>query len=131
MKFCSYCGRENEANTVTCVGCGTEFPDGKDPVNGSNPQPRMVCPACGASDNYKAALALHGSFNWAVYFFGGFLAVLFQNASREKRVQCNGCGEFFGVRSRMSKVSLVLFWLLVAPTLLILLFVLLSALFSH
>ena len=131
MKTCSYCGRENEVTLAHCGQCGTELPDNEGAVACSAPKSAVVCPACGVTDNNKAAIALRGSFNWIVYFLGGFFGVMFHNASRQQRVQCNACGEFFGIRSPMSKISLVIFWLLVAPTVLILLFVLLSAIFSR
>lgn len=130
MKTCSYCGHENESNLAHCEQCCTELQDAGAVIL-STPKPVVVCPACGVADNYKAAIALRGSFNWAVYFLGGFLGVIFHNASHQKRVQCNACGEFFGIRSPMSKISLVIFWLLVAPSVLVLLFVLISAIFSR
>src|SRR5437763_11126878 len=128
---CLYCGHDNDTNLTNCGQCGTELRGSQATVERSNPKPGVVCPACGAPDDYKAAIALRGSFNWAVYFFGGFLGVLFHNASRQQRVQCNACGEFFGIRSPMSKVSLAIFWLLVAPSVLILLFLLISAIFAR
>jgi hypothetical protein len=65
-----------------------------------------------------------------VFLLGGFLAVLFHNASRETRVQCNACGAIFGFRKSSAEVALVILWLLIAPTILILVCWLLSAVFS-
>jgi len=132
VKTCSYCGRENEESTARCAQCGSELPPGS-PAGLDHPDAKagVACPACGAVDDYKAAIVLRGSFNWAVCFLGGLLGILFHNASRRQRVQCNACGEFFEVRSFMSKVSLLLFWLLMAPAVIVLLLMLLTALFSR
>lgn len=129
MKICSYCGRKNETSSINCAECGTELPAESQPAQTPAPKPTAVCPRCGTADNFRPALALRSSFNWIVFICGGWMAVMFQNASQEKRVQCNSCGEFFGVRSPMSKLWRVLFWILVAPGLLILSFVLISVLF--
>ena len=73
---------------------------------------------------------MRGSFSWVVFVLGGFIAVLFHNASRERRVQCNPCRAIFGIRSPLSKVSVVIFWLLIIPGIITLILVLLGALFS-
>ena len=96
----------------------------------AEPKPAVVCPACGAQDDYKTAIALRGSFNWIVFFLGGFIAVMFHNASRRRRVRCNACGEFFGIRTALSKASLLILWLLIAPTLIVLLYAVFVGLFS-
>src|SRR6266498_3044419 len=130
MKACSYCGRENDASLTTCRECGTSLPDTEASVVTVQPtQAAGVCPTCGVRDDYKAGIALRGSFSWFIFFLGGFIAVLFHNASRQRRVQCNACGAFFGIRTPLSKLSLFIFWLLIAPTIVVLVFVLLSALF--
>ena len=131
MKVCPYCGLENDATLATCRECGTSFPDTEGALASVHPKPAVVCPACGAHDGYKTGVALRGSFSWLVFFLGGFIAVFFHNASRQQRVQCNACGAFFGIRTRLSRLSLVIFWLLIAPTIVVLVFVLLSALFSR
>jgi hypothetical protein len=129
MKRCSYCGRENDAARSACQECGTRLPDTESSVASAVPQSAVVCPVCGAHD-YKAALALRGSFNWLVFFLGGFIAVIFHNASRQRRMQCNACGEFFDIRTALSKTSLIVLWLLIAPTIIILAFGLIVGLFS-
>ncbi len=95
---------------------------------------RVLCPACGASDDYTPTVELRGSFSWPVFFAGGILAVLFRNAGRRRRVRCNKCGAVFNIRPPLSKVWLVIFWLLICPTivaLIILLVALLDSFFSH
>jgi hypothetical protein len=129
MKRCAYCGCENDVTVSICKGCGNTLP--KAESTGSPTKPVVsgpACPACGGQD-YKEALALRSSFSWLVIFAGGFLAVLFHNASREERVQCNACGHFFGIRTPMSRLSLIVFWFLIAPTVLFLACVLVAALF--
>jgi hypothetical protein len=83
-----------------------------------------------AAARITLALALRDSFSWLVFLAGGFVAVLFHNASRERRVQCNGCGHFFGIRTPMSKLSLVVFWFLIAPAVVLLAYVLVAGLFG-
>src|SRR5258708_7166621 len=131
MKVCSYCGQENDAALTACRECGTSLPDSNGIVPVVQPMPAVVCPACGARNDWKAGMDLRGSFSWFVFFLGGFIAVLFHNASRQRRVQCNACGAFFDIRTPLSKLSLVIFWLLIAPTIIVIAFVLLRALFSR
>jgi len=131
MKVCSYCGRENDAVLTACRECGTSLRETEVIVAPVQPKPKVVCPSCGARDDYKTGIALRGSFSWLVLLFGGLIAVLFHNASRQRRVQCNACGALFGIRTPLSKLSLLVFWLLIAPTLIVLVFVLLSAWLSR
>jgi len=130
MKRCSYCGRENDVTVSICKGCGTTLPKVESSAIPAEPiVSGPACPACGGQD-HTAALALRGSFSWLVFLAGGFIAVLFHNASRQRRVQCNGCGHFFGIRTPMSKLSLVVFWFLIAPTVVLLAYVLVAGLFG-
>jgi DNA-directed RNA polymerase subunit RPC12/RpoP len=131
MRICSYCGRENEAALEACSQCGTPLTGTDESVPSGPAKPKVACPACGAPDNYRTGIALRGSFSWLIFFLGGFLAVLFRNASRQRRVQCNVCGVLFGIRTPLSKVSLVIFWLLMAPTIIVLLYALFGGLFSR
>jgi len=59
---------------------------------------------------------------------GGFIAVFFHNLGRQQRVQCNACGNFFGMRTALSKVSYVFFWLLIAPTIIVIVWIIMSIL---
>jgi len=127
MKLCSYCGRENDIAVTNCRECGTGLPETNSGAAPAQPKPKVVCPACGAHDNYKNCIALRGSFSWLVFFLGGFFAVLFHNASRERRVQCNACSALFGIRTPLSKLSLVILWLLILPTIIVLLLALIQA----
>lgn len=90
----------------------------------------MACPVCGAFDGYKPAVELRGSFSWLIFLAGGLFAVLFRNAGRTRRVRCNKCGALFNIRTPLSIVSLVIFWLLVAPTIIGLAFLLFYALYA-
>jgi len=129
MKRCAYCGYENDVTVSICKGCGSTLPKAESRVIPTKPVVSgPACPTCGGQD-YNEALALRSSFSWLVFFAGGFLAVLFHNASREERVQCNACGHFFGIRTPMSRLSLIVFWFLIAPTVLFLACVLVAALF--
>jgi hypothetical protein len=134
MKVCSYCGRGNDRALTMCAECGTQLSEGEvQPVVG-RPKPFVNCPACGSPDDYKPALKLRGSFSWLTYLTGGFLAVLFQNASRTKRFQCNKCATFFSIGTPLTKLSRIMFWLLVGPTVIALVAFLIAVLisfFSH
>ena len=130
MTVCSYCGRENDAALTHCHECGTDLSVPKVISPPVPPKPKVLCPTCGAPDNYQDCIALRGSFSWVVFFLGGFIAVLFRNAGRERRVQCNACSAIFGIRSLLSKLSLVIFWLLILPGIIALVLVLFGALFS-
>jgi len=59
---------------------------------------------------------------------GGLIAVFFHNFGRARRVQCNACGTFFGMRTTLSKMSIAVFWLLIAPTIIVLMWIILSIL---
>jgi hypothetical protein len=77
---------------------------------------------------------LRNSFSWLAFLAGGILAVLFRNAGRRRKVRCNKCEALFDIRTPLSKVSLVIFWLLICPTivgLIVLLVAVLSSIFSH
>jgi hypothetical protein len=92
------------------------------------------CPACGATDDYVPAIESRGSFSWLVFLAGGIFAVMFRNAGRRKKLRCNKCGALFEIRTPLSRLSLVLFWLLIGPTiigLVCLLGGLLYAIFEH
>jgi hypothetical protein len=121
MKVCAYCGRENEPTLTTCGECGSA-------LTGGNGQPRVaqskssaICPSCGAQGDYKPALKLKNSVNLPALLVGGWLGLVFHNAGRKKRVQCNQCATFFSIATPVTKLSRVLFWLLVSPTIIVLL----------
>lgn len=139
MKKCSYCGKEYPDDTVVCAVDQNPLTAGvteRDNLVSSRQSAKQTtaCPACGALDGYKPTIELRGSFSLVAFLAGGLLAVLFRNAGRPKRVQCNKCGALFNIRTPSSKVSLVIFWLLVAPTvilIIILLLLLLNIFFAH
>jgi len=132
MKSCPYCGAQYADDTAVCATDGHSL-DGLAEAQhdaGSTAPSRVRCPACGAADDYAPTIELRGSFSWLVFFAGGILAVLFRNAGRRRKVRCNKCEALFDIRTPLSKVSLVFFWLLVCPTI-IAVIVLLVSIFSH
>ncbi len=139
MKTCSYCGKGYPDDALVCDVEQTPLGSGileSTRSAGSSPtaKPAIACPACGALDDYKPAVDLCGSFNLLVFLSGGLLGVLFYNAGRPRRVQCNKCGALFNLRTPLSRFSRVIFWLLVAPTvvsIIILLLLLLYTFFVH
>jgi hypothetical protein len=135
MKKCSYCGREYTDDAVVCTVDQNPLTAGvaedDNVANSRQPaKPTTPCPACGALDDYKPAVELRGSFSLLVFLAGGLLAVFFHNAGRPKRVQCNKCGALFNIRTPLTNVSSVIFWLLVAPTIIVLLILLVALLYS-
>ncbi len=121
------------AALAACEESGALRPEGGGRQKRGGRQRAGVCPACGARDDYRPALRLRSPFSLLVFLAGRLLAVLFYNASRAKRVQCNRCGALFSVRTPWAKLSLGLFWLLLAPAFLatiFLLFYLVRSLFS-
>jgi len=136
MKACPYCGEQYPDEAVVCSIDGQPLggpAESRQKASGM-PGTSVLCPACGASDGYTPTGELRGSFSWPVFLAGGFLAVLFRNAGRSRRVRCNKCEEVFNIRPPLSKVSLVIFWLLIGPSivaLIILLVTLLGSIFSH
>jgi len=129
-KRCSYCGCENDVTVSICKGCGTALPKVENTVIPTEPGVSgPACPSCGGR-NYSPALAMRRSFSWLVFLAAGLFAVLFHNASRQRRVRCNACGHFFGIRTPMSRLSLVVFWILVGPTVLLLAYLVVASFFG-
>jgi hypothetical protein len=118
MKICPYCGKQYPDEATVC-------PTDQQPLASSTESQKearsiaptgVACPACGATDDYKPAIELRGSFSLPVFLAGGILAILFRNAGRGRKVSCNKCAAQFYIRSPLSKISRVIFWLLVGPT---------------
>lgn len=134
MKKCSYCGKEYPNDAVICVVDQSQLDEQVAETNNltASVQPARQtnpCPACGAFDGYKPVAELRGSFSLIIFLIGGLLAVIFRNAGRPRRVQCNTCGALFNIHTPATKVSRVIFWLLVAPAVLALVILLLHLLF--
>ena len=118
MSKCSYCGRENDGTAAACSSCGTPIElEGREEANLSQVK-GAACPKCGARDNYTKAVKLRSSFSLGTFLLGGIFAVIFFNAGQPRRVRCNQCDTFFNIRTRAGKVSLAIFWLLIAPAIL-------------
>jgi hypothetical protein len=135
MKRCNYCGARYSDEVVACGNDGHPLYslDESQERSRTSDAPRVRCPACGAADDYTSTVALRSSFSWIVFFAGGLPAVLFRNAGRRTRVRCNQCKGLFNVRTRASKLSLILFWAVICPTiigLIVFLIVLFHTVFS-
>jgi uncharacterized Zn-finger protein len=120
MKTCPYCGKEFPDHATVCPIDQTPLIAKPPPAYAAAAIPAGVeavnpCPACGALTGHKPILKLGSSFSWTALFGGGILAVMLLNAGRAKKVQCNACGSVFKIRPPLSVISLMLFWLLVAP----------------
>ena len=133
MRTCSYCGKQYPDDAVVCaidqqpLAELAELPAGV-------ASPRVTCPQCGAADDFTPVIDSRGSFSLFAFFFGGLIAVLFRNAGKSRPVRCNKCEARFYVSTPLSKISRVIFWLLVAPTIIVLiiaLILLVHGLFSH
>jgi len=128
MKSCPYCGAQYADDASVCAvdGHPLDRSAAAPRASGGTAAPGVRCPACGAADGCSSAVELRGSFSWLVFFAGGIPAVLFRNAGRQRKVRCNRCEALFYIRPLLSKVSLVIFWLLICP-MMITLIVLLAA----
>ena len=117
MKSCGYCGAKYPDEASVCAVDGQSLDSWTEPqVAASKPRPgRFLCPACGAADDYRPAIELRGSFSWGVFFAGGLLAICFRNAGRSRKVRCNKCETTFNVRTPLSQISQVIFYLLICP----------------
>jgi len=125
VKKCPYCGQEYPDDADVCAIDQTPLiasVSRSDNLAGPGlpAKPTVACPACGGLDGYKPALELRSFFSLTAFLAGGLLAVIFLNAGRRKRVRCNKCGALFSIRTPLSRVSLAVFWLLVAPTIIVL-----------
>jgi hypothetical protein len=92
--------------------------------------PKNTCPHCGALAGHKPAIKLGKSFSLTAFITGGIIGVVLLNAGRAKRVRCNACGGVFKTRTPASIISLLFFWLFIAPGLIVLTFFLLHELWS-
>jgi hypothetical protein len=132
MKSCAYCGAQYPDETVVCPLDGHPLSatvESHAPGVQLRP-PKVLCPACGAPDDYKPAIELRRSFGWAALIAGGLPGLFLWNAGRPKRVRCNKCEATFDIRTPLSKISLVIFWILVGPAIILLIVLALWALHS-
>jgi len=132
MKTCSYCGKQYPDDAEVCE---LDQQPLKGPAKSAAgvASPKVTCPQCGAADDFTAVIDTRGSFSLTTFLLGGLIAVLFQNAGKARRVRCNRCEARFFVSSRLSRLSRVIFWLLVTPTIIclgLLLIMLIHTLFS-
>ena len=125
MKACLYCGAQYPDDVLVCpvdqhaLGNPAEAkPPGRiDPAG-------TICPGCGVSGDYTFVVEPRSSFSLLAFLGGGLPAVFFRNAGRRRRVRCNRCEARYYVRSPLGKISQVIFWLLVAPTIIVLIILL-------
>lgn len=122
MKSCPYCGAQYPNDAVACAVDGNQLSAPVQTQQEANDKSaaRVRCPACGAADDYSATMELRGSFSWLAFLAGGIFAVLFRNAGRPRKVRCNKCEAIFDIRTPFTKISLVVLWLLVCPTIIVL-----------
>jgi hypothetical protein len=119
MRTCSYCGKHYPEDAEVCVV-------DQQPLAGpaeSQPQAApasAACPQCGAEDDFRPVVDVRSSFSLPAFLFGGLIAVLFRNAGKSRPVRCNKCQTRFYISSPLSKISRVIFWLLVAPSIILL-----------
>jgi hypothetical protein len=126
MKSCPYCGAKYSDEVAVCPIDHHPLEQPAKPQSDApkTPKKSRPCPTCGATDGYAPTVELRRSFSWLILFLGGIFAVVFRNAGRRKKVRCNKCDTTFYIRSPLSRISLVIFWLLIAPAILFLLILL-------
>jgi hypothetical protein len=132
MRTCSYCGKQYPDDVLVCAVDQQPLAEAADlqtQVSAS-----VACPQCGATDEFTPVIDARGSFSLPAFLFGGLIAVMFRNAGKSRRVRCNKCETRFYISSPLSKISRVIFWLLVSPAIFLLsltLIAIIHALFSH
>jgi hypothetical protein len=118
VKECSFCGKEYPDDAAVCTVDGGVLIASAS--NAGTAAEFEACPSCGAVGASKARIQLRSSFSLPAFLLGGLFAVMFRNASRGQKMQCQKCGTVFVVRSSLSKVSRTLFWIIVTPPLVVL-----------
>ncbi|HEY4416834.1 MAG TPA: hypothetical protein VGO57_14175 [Verrucomicrobiae bacterium] len=118
MKTCSYCGRQYPDDAEVCaidqqplvalVKLASEIPAGK-----------VSCPQCGVADDFTQVIDPRRSFSLPIFLFSGLIAIVFQNAGKARRVRCNQCEARFNVTKPLNKVARVIFWLLIAASIVV------------
>jgi hypothetical protein len=133
MRTCSYCGKQYSDDVEVCAIDQQPLAELASSQAGVA-SPRVACPQCGAADDFTPVIDVRGSFSLFAFLFGGLIAVLFRNAGKARPVRCNKCEARFYVSSPLSKISRVIFWLLVTPTIIclgIVLIMIIHTLFSQ
>jgi predicted nucleic acid-binding Zn ribbon protein len=74
---------------------------------------KPCCPKCGSLE-YQQAGVTHRHFKLWVFLLGGWIFALLHGLSRKQQVRCVQCDTFFSIRTRTSRVALVLLLLIVA-----------------
>jgi hypothetical protein len=133
MKICPYCGKEYPDDTKICAIDQHPLKGLAESSTGAAP-PKVTCPQCGAADDFTQVVDARGSLSLPAFLFGGLIAVFFRNAGKARRVRCNKCDARFYFSSPLSRISRVIFWVLVTPTVICLgiaLIMMIRILFSH
>lgn len=133
MKTCPYCGRQYPADAEVCAVDQQALKELAE-LPAAVASPKVTCPQCGAADDFSQAIELRSSFSLPAFVFGGLIGVVFLNTGRPRRVRCNQCDTRFHISTPLSKVSRVIFWLLVSPSIILLSIALILAirsLFPH
>src|SRR6516162_10534694 len=125
MRTCSYCGKQYPDDAEVCPVDRQPFTELVE-LQPRIATPKVICPNCGAADDFTQLLDARSSFSLPAFLFGGLIAVLFRNAGKSRPARCNKCETRFYVSSSLSKISRVIFWLLVTPSIIVLSFVLIE-----
>jgi hypothetical protein len=119
MKSCPYCGARYADNVAVCPADQhqlTVATESKPETGGS----QEICPGCGAVNDYRFTVEPRRSFGLLAILGGGILAYAFLKSGRGRRVRCNKCEAGFYLRSPLSTASMLIFWILVSPTIILL-----------
>ena len=139
MKSCPYCGGRYPDDVAVCPADQHELAAAakSKPVTNSKPVTdgsQEICPGCGAVNDYRFTVEPKRSHGLLAFLGGGILAYAFFKSGRGQRVGCNKCEAGFYVRSPLSTASMIIFWVLVSPTIIILagwLVYMVVTMFSH
>ena len=115
MKKCSHCGKESPDELSFCPLDHAPLFHTTVTAPDVAVRSRESCPGCGSEAGYTPVVACRRSFSLPLLLTGGLIAIMFRNAARERFVRCNACNQRYGIRPRLSKISLALFWLCLTP----------------
>ena len=135
MKACSYCGKQYPDDMAVCpldqqpLTAAAEVAPQVSPEVAPVVMLRgSVCPQCGEAEDFTHVMDFGGSFNLPAFLLGGLIGVMLRNAGKARAVCCNKCQTRFYLSTPFSKISRMMFWFLVTPTIILLILALIASL---
>ena len=129
MKICSYCGKQYPDDRVVCPLDQQPLTDAAEVAPRVAPVVMLrgsVCPQCGEAEDFTHVMDFGGSFSLPAFLLGGLIGVMLRNAGKARAVCCNKCQTRFYLSTPFSKISRMMFWFLVTPTIIFLILALIA-----